>query len=957
MAEVAIGIVKDKLVSLVAEEVQLLAKVPTEFKEISKQLEELHSLLKDADKKAEDEGDNFRGGVKTWVKDLREVAFHIEDLVTEYVYHEEEESPDFPQNGFPKCLGEIPSFLIFWCSRLIQRHDLGWKIRHVKVRFNKIHQQGKNDGFINTIQDGSTRIAALNADPSNVVRSRLHQLLENEHEAFRSARDELVQWLDTSSACTIIPVVGTGGSGKTTLAEEVYNYVQGRFDCHAWVEVHKPYRVEEILRTLITELYELNKASVPGSIQTMNEKKLVHTLKEFLKEKKYLVIFDDVWKEDFWAGIGQAFIKEHIGGRIMITTRHVKVAAYCERTSFVRTYEVKELPTKEARELFYKKAFRPDGSCPEELEIISGEIIERFKGLPLALVTIAGILSAKDKNIEVWQEFEKSLGSELENDVGLQNLMQILLLGYDELPYYLKPCLLYFGMFPRSHSIRNGRLIKQWIAQGFVKAERGKTVEKVAQKYMDELIGRSLVKATSVDVTGKAKKCRVYELLHETILKKMEEISFCQVIQGSPSDQSGLRGITRRLSIKSNRSIDDSHSHSAVFIPQREELSHIHSVIVCHEDKTIGSVVLKFPRNFRFLKVLDFEDAPNLDKLPDDIGKLFDLRYLSVRRTKVKILPRSIEKLKYLETLDLRESFVYEIPADIVNKLCKLKYLYAEPNPDLKKECFPGGLCGIEVQGKIDGLKELQKLFFVRADGTAADLLFDDLSGFTKLRSLGIIGLRYKDGRRLFGCTAKMAKLKSLTVESTSENEFIDLGHMSSPPTKLKRLNLRGRLKNLPEWFLQLQKLVKIRLNYSQLEVDPLDVLQTMRNLSELSIRYNAYIGEQLRFRKGVFPKLKRLYLIDLKKLRSLVVEKTALAELEELHIGQCPQMSEVPTGLEHLQKLKTLVFDSVKDASFIYFQDFESVSRVPLVKFSYVDDGKKEWINLRNLREFQGKS
>ncbi|GMN64480.1 hypothetical protein TIFTF001_033552 [Ficus carica] len=897
MAEVAIGIVKDKLVPLVSEEVQLLANVGTEVKEISEHLEELHSLLEDADKKAEDEGDNFRGGIKTWVKDLREVAFHIEDLVTEYVYHEEEQPPDFPQNGFPKCLGEIPSFLIFWCSRLIQRHGLGWKIREVKVRFNKIHQQGKNDGFINSIQYGSTRIAARNADPSNVVRSRLHQHLENEHEAFRSARDELVESLDKSSGCTIIPVVGTGGSGKTTLAEQVYNYVQGRFDCHAWVEVHKPYSVDEILRTLITELYELNKASVPGSIQRMNENKLVHTLKEFLKEKKYLVIFDDVWKEEFWGEIGHAFIEEHVGGRIMITTRHMKVADYCKRCSIlVQLYKVKELPANEARELFYKKAFRPDGS-------------------------------SKDKNFEEWQGFLKSLGSELEKDVDLQHVMQIISLGYYELPYNLKPCLLYFGMFPRSQSIRSRRLIKQWIAQGFVKTEQGKTVEKVAQEYMDELIGRSLVKATSVDVTGKAKKCRVHELLHETILKKMEEINFCQLIRGSTSDQSGLRGITRRLSIMSNRLIDDS---------QRKKFSNIHSVIVFHEDKTI--------------------DAPNLDKLPEDIGELFDLRYLSVRRTKVKILPTSIKKLKYLETLDLRESFVYEIPADIVNKLSKLKYLYAEPNPELKKECFPGGLCGIEVQGKIDGLKELQKLFFVRAD-TGADHLVDDLSGFTKLQSLGIIGLRHEDGRRLFGCTKKMTELKSLTVESTSENEFIELEHMSSPPKELKRLNLSGRLKNLPKWFSQLQKLVKIRLNYSQLEVDPLDVLQTMRYLSELSIRYNAYVGEQLRFKVGVFPKLKRLYLIDLKKLRSLIVEKTALAELEELHIGQCPQMSEVPTGLEHLQKLKTLVFDSVKDDSFIYSQDFESVSHVPLVKFSYVDDGKKEWFNLRNLREFQGKS
>ncbi|GMN69293.1 hypothetical protein TIFTF001_038341 [Ficus carica] len=948
MAEVALGILKDKLVPLLAAEARLLAGVHTEVGEITKQLEDNLDLLKDADKKVEGEGGN--SAVKKWVQELRDVALQMEDLVTEYTHHVDEQPPGCHEAGFQECLGEIASFLVFWCSKLKQRHDIGWQMRDIKVTFNVLLQRGKNEGFIKFVQDGPSNIAPLHADPSNDVRNRFHSYLEDELVAFQSFRVKLVDLLEKPSKFKIIPVVGSGGSGKSTLAQQVYDHVKEMFDCHAWVDVRTPYGVVEILRTVITELYKSNEESVPGAIQTMNQKNLICTLKEFLKGKKYLVIFDDVWEKDLLnlSKIRPSFIEDHVDGRIMITTRHMKVADYWKKFfTLVQLYKVEKLPANEARELFYKKAFRPDGSCPEELENISGEIIERFRGVPLALVIIAGILSAKDKNIEEWQGFQKSLGSELEKDVDLQHVMQIISLGYDELPYYLKPCLLYFGMFPRSQSIRSGRLIKQWIAQGFVKTEQSKTVEKVAQEYMDELIGRSLVKATSVDVTGKAKKCRVHELLHETILKKMEEINFCQLIRGSTSDQSGLRGITRRLSIMSNWLIDKY---------QLKKFPNIHSVIVFHEDKTIGSVVLEFPRNFKFLKVLDLEDAPNLDKLPDDIGELFDLRYLSVRRTKVKILPRSIEKLKYLETLDLRESFVYEIPADIVNKLCKLKYLYAEPNPELKKECFPGGLCGIEVQGKIDGLKELQKLFFVRAD-TGADPLFDDLSGFTKLQSLGIIGLRYKDGRRLFGCTEKMTELKSLTVESTSENELIDLGHMSSPPTKLTRLNLSGRLKNLPEWFSQLQKLVKIRLNYSQLEVDPLDVLQTMSHLSELSIRYNAYIGEQLRFRKGVFPKLNRLYLIDLKKLRSLIVEKTAIAELEELHIGQCPQMSEVPTGLEHLQKLKTLVFDSVKDASFIYFQDFESVSRVPLVKFSYVDDGKKEWINLRNLREFQGKS
>lgn len=126
MAEVALGILKDKLVPLLAAEARLLAGVRTEVGEITKQLEDILDLLKDADKKAEGEGGN--SAVKKWVQELRDVALQMEDLVTEYTHHVDEQPPDCHEAGFQECLGEIASFLVFWCSKLKQRHDLGWQM-------------------------------------------------------------------------------------------------------------------------------------------------------------------------------------------------------------------------------------------------------------------------------------------------------------------------------------------------------------------------------------------------------------------------------------------------------------------------------------------------------------------------------------------------------------------------------------------------------------------------------------------------------------------------------------------------------------------------------------------------------------------------------------------------------------------------------------------------------------
>ncbi|TKY46581.1 Late blight resistance protein R1-A [Spatholobus suberectus] len=112
----------------------------------------------------------------------------------------------------------------------------------------------------------------------------------------------------------------------------------------------------------------------------------------------------------------------------------------------------------------------------------------------------------------------------------LIGITKILGFSYDDLPYYLKSCLLYFGIYPEDYEVKSSRLIRQWIAEGFVKDEEGRTLEDVAQQYLTELIGRSLVQVSSFTIDGKARGCRVHDLLHEMICRKFKDLSFCQRI-------------------------------------------------------------------------------------------------------------------------------------------------------------------------------------------------------------------------------------------------------------------------------------------------------------------------------------------------------------------------------------------------------------------------------------------
>lgn len=143
-----------------------------------------------------------------------------------------------------------------------------------------------------------------------------------------SARDELVPVLLDKSSTRM-----SSWWGKTTPVQQVYDHLKGSFQSYAWVEVPQRYGREEKLRTLIIELFESNKTSVPVEIHTMGLRKLISTLREFLKGNECLVIFDGVWKEAFWGDREHALVNDKVGRKILITTRKMKVAVFCKSLS------------------------------------------------------------------------------------------------------------------------------------------------------------------------------------------------------------------------------------------------------------------------------------------------------------------------------------------------------------------------------------------------------------------------------------------------------------------------------------------------------------------------------------------------------------------------------------------------------------------------------------------------
>ncbi|GAU41223.1 hypothetical protein TSUD_128990 [Trifolium subterraneum] len=880
MAEMAVSLVLDQLIPLLREESKLLGGIHKEIKDIQNELLYIQAFLKDADKKAE--GDNTDEGVKTWVKQVREAAFRIEDVIDDYLMQVRQQPRD------PGCVALLRK-IVHSLKVIIPRHQIASEIQDIKSSVRGIKERSERYGFQASTEQGSRSFSGSKKATWHDPRRDAEYIDEAEMVGFEEPKNELIGWLlEGRSERTVIVVVGMGGQGKTTLARKVFDNkkVVGDFDCRVWITVSESYNIEGLLRGMLKELYK-QKGDSPQDIDQMVRGSLISALRNYLQQKRYIFVFDDVWDKHFWNEIGNACIDNKLGSKIFITTRKKEVATNCHKSSLVKVHDLQPLSEDQSFELFKKKTFRSesDGCCTNALKEISLEIAKKCQGLPLAIVSIGGLLSTKEKNVIEWRRFCKNMTLELNKDSNLTGIKKILAFSYDDLPFHLKSCLLYFGMYPEDYLVKSKRLIRQWIAEGFVKEESGNTLEEVAEGYLTELIHRSLVQAFSVRVDGKTQSCCVHDLTRVMILEKCEALSFCKQI--SEYGHSSSCGIIRRLSITTpsngfTTGIENSHVHSLFLFAYNSQFLNKYFV------KRIFT-------KYRRLKVLEYAVYSELklsNILHENLGSLIHLKYLSFvnyycGKTEFE-LPKSIGMLQNLETLDLGR-YCDKIPKEVSN-LRKLQHLLG-----IGMSLFP-------LKGGIGSMESLQTLSSVRIDDDDGIELIKELGKLRQLRKLSLFNVKQVHISILSSSLNEMQHLENLSILCYHFTGF----HLNSPPSMLQRLDLSGQLEKFPEWILQLQNLVKLKLDSSSLNDDPMKFLEKMQNLLYLSID-NAYDGESLHFHDGGFRNLKELYISQLYHLNSIVIDKGALQSLKKFKLSDIPNLKTVPVGIQHLEKLEVL--------------------------------------------------
>ncbi|KAG6438125.1 hypothetical protein SASPL_103061 [Salvia splendens] len=480
---------------------------------------------------------------------------------------------------------------------------------------------------------------------------------------------------------------------------------------------------------------------------------------KILSGRRYLIVMDDIWSVEAWECVRWLFPNNHNSSRIILTTRLMDVATYVSWNIHMMRF----LDDEQSWRLFQRKVFS-DQDCPHELRSVGEKIVRGCGGLPLSIVTVAGILSRIPRTPKLWQQTEV-------NDGQLQNA--------------------------------------------------SKSEEMAAEECLEELIKQSLVLTTSRKSDGKTKSCKLHSMVRDFCVRQAgQEKVLLSVMDYFPNLILRRHFLPQVLQNHHRVSVswhdlhlkDSTHSSctaSIICIPQRGyrpkgSVQNFTSLRVLHVLRRNDHSYWELGEVFKFISLTYLASYIPDSIIPPTIAKLQNLQTLIIYRSEVR-LPLEIWSLRQLRHLIAFSFCPLLLPEGAMISLDNLQTLSMATNfvcsgrmvqmiPNIKKLgiCYPETKfsAGYYYLQNLTRFRQLEKLKMEMHSSSAPRLT---LAIPKRLKKLELSG-RWSPWRAMtyfhyFG-NLQVLKLKNYALSweqwETTEGQFINLIRLLIDESNLK---------------------------------------------------------------------------------------------------------------------------------------------------------------------------
>ncbi|WVZ49723.1 hypothetical protein U9M48_001054, partial [Paspalum notatum var. saurae] len=938
-----VGSCAKKLQDFITDEAILILGVKEELTELQRRMELIQHFLNDAEQRSIKES-----AINNWLRQLRDAMYDANDTIDLARSKGNKILPDHSLSSSSSRSNTCSGLFIFSCFSNIQiRHEIAVKIRNLNKRIDDISKDKVFLSLTNT-QPTETVSAPKQRRSPNLVEPNL--VGKEVVQACRKLVDLVLTHKEKKSYK--LAILGTGGVGKTTLAQKVYNgqKIKGFFNKQAWLLFYR--RFFEELKYMQDE-----------SIEELQSK-----LEQAIEGKTFFLVLDDMWKSDPWINLLRIPLYAAATGIILLTTRLYTISV---EIGVDHTHRVDLMLVDIGWELLWKSMEVNDEKEVQHLEGLGKAIVRRCAGLPLAIKVIPRVLARKDQSENEWKKILEK-----------RCLVHEQTSNFEDLPHHLKQCFIYCSLFPEDAVIYRDDILRMWITEGFINEEDGQLLEDTAEEYYFELIYRNLLQPDDLSVD--LRKCKMHDLLMQLACHLSREECFV----GDPeSISTSSMSKFQRISVVTTKDM--------VVLPGMEKDKYKVRTWRTSYTKPQRVDDLTFKR-FPYIRVLDLNGSV-IKSVPSCIGRLIHLRLLDLDGTNISSLPESIGCLANLQILNLQRcDSLHSLPCGIT-RLCSLRCLGLSSTPinqvpkGIRKLKFLNDLEGFPISSGSDNNTGMQ-------DGW--DL--EELGPLMQLRRLDMTRLERAGPCCNDSLLVKKRYLKELvltctqyTDESYAEDDVINIEktfELLIPADNLEKLDFFNFFgKRFPTWLdtsthLPSLKYLKFVDCKSCFHLPPFGHLPNLKYLLINGAAAVTKIGPEfighgvcnLRSAEAVaFPKLETLVFVEMPYWEewSFVVDEegTAAADkeggedgasanqkgegppprmqllprLKKLYLLGCPKLRALPrqigqetTSLKELQLRDIQSLEVVENLAFLSerlviagCKSIERVSNIPLVR------------------------